>query len=318
MNKKIGMIIGVIILVLIAGVAIFKGMPKTEAPKEVVENEALTVTHALGETVVPKNPKKVVVFELGVLDAMQALGIEDAVVAAPKSTLTGYLETLNRDDLVDVGSVKEPDFEKIYGTQPDLIIIGGRQAKMYDKFTEIAPTISMAIDNNNYTESFKTNMKLIGELFGVEDQVAEEVAAIEKEMEAARTQVEEKGYNALITLVTDGSVSAYGNNSRFSFINDLGFVNIDETLEESTHGQTVSFEYIVEKNPDFLFVLDKAGATTGEAGPAKEIIENELVKTTDTYKNGNIVYLTPQPWYLSGGGLTATRMMIQDIVNAIQ
>lgn len=317
MNKKVGMIIGAIILVLIAGVFIFKGMSKPEGVAEAVADETMTVTHALGETVVPKNPSKVVVFELGILDAMQELGIQDVVVAAPKSSLTGYLETLNREDLTDVGSVKEPDFEKIFGTQPDLIIIGSRQADMYDKFTEIAPTISMAIDNNNYTESFKANMALLGEMFGIENEVAEKVTAIEAEMQVIKEKVEAKGYNGLITLINDGSVSAYGNNSRFSFINDLGFTNIDETLEETTHGQSVSFEYIVEKNPQFLFVLDR-GAMMGDAVPAKEILENELVKTTDAYKKGNIVYLSPQPWYLSGGGLTATRMMMEDIANAVK
>ena len=317
MNKKVGMIMGAIILVLIAGIFIFKGMSKPEATEEVVENETMTVTHTLGETVVPKKPSKVVVFELGVLDAMQELGLADRVVAAPKSSLTGYLETLDRDDLVDVGSVKEPDFEKIYGTKPDLIIIGGRQSDMYDKFTEIAPTISMAIDNNDYTASFKSNMALLGEMFGVEEQVNTQVAEIEKEIQAIKEKVEAEGYNALITLINDGSVSAYGNNSRFSFINDLGFTNIDETLEETTHGQSVSFEYIVEKNPQFIFVLDR-GSMMGDAVPAKEILENELVKTTDAYKNGNIVYLSQQPWYLSGGGLTATRIMMEDIANAIK
>lgn len=317
MNKKVGMIIGAIIVVLIAGVFIFKGMSKPEATEEVVENETMTVTHTLGETVVPKNPSKVVVFELGVLDAMQELGLADRVVAAPKSSLTGYLETLDRDDLVDVGSVKEPDFEKIYGTKPDLIIIGGRQADMYDKFTEIAPTISMAIDNNDYTASFKSNMALLGEMFGVEEQVNTQVAEIEKEIQAIKEKVEAEGYNALITLINDGSVSAYGNNSRFSFINDLGFTNIDETLEQTTHGQSVSFEYIVEKNPQFIFVLDR-GSMMGDAVPAKEILENELVKTTDAYKNSNIVYLSQQAWYLSGGGLTATRIMMEDIANAIK
>lgn len=317
MNKKIGMIIGAIILALIAGVALFKGMSKPEEVQEVAKSETMTIKHALGETVVPKNPQKVVVFELGILDAMQVLGIQDAVVAAPKSSLSGYLETLNRDDLVDVGSVKEPDFEKIYGTKPDLIIIGGRQASMIDKFTEIAPTISMAVDNNNYTESFKANMNILGELFGVEDKVVEQVSVLEKEMEVVKAKVEEKGYNTLITLINDGSVSAYGNNSRFSLINDLGFTNVDTTLEEVTHGQTVSFEYIVEKDPDFLFVLDR-GAIMGDAVPAKEILENELIKTTKAYKEGNIVYLSPQPWYLSGGGLTSTKMMIEDIANAVK
>ena len=50
---------------------------------------------------------------------------------------------------------------------------------------------------------------------------------------------------------------------------------------------------------------------------AKEVMENELVMRTDAYKNGNIVYLTPDVWYLTEGGITATDMMLKDLENAI-
>ena len=58
---------------------------------------------------------------------------------------------------------------------------------------------------------------------------------------------------ALIVLGSEGKVSAYGPNSRFGLIHDVfGFKPADEKIEVSTHGQNVSFEYIVETNPDIL------------------------------------------------------------------
>lgn len=315
MNKKVALAVGGIIILLLVGFGIYKGTQQ-EASVGEVEKETVAVTHRLGETVVPKNPEKVVVFELGILDALQELNLDQVVAAVPKDSLTDYLEGFNKDEIVDVGSVKEPDLEKIYGVQPDLIIIGGRQASLYDKLSEIAPTISLAVDNTQYTESFASNMKVLGELFGVEKEVDAKLEVLQEKIKTVAEFIKAKEYSGLITLVNDGSVNAYGNNSRFSFINDLGFANVDTTLEETTHGQTVSFEYILEKNPQFLFVLDR-GAMMGDATPAKEIIENELVKKTDAYKNGHIVYLNPEPWYLSGGGFTSTELMIEDIAGAV-
>lgn len=317
MNKKVGIIVGGIILLIIAGFVALKGMGGTASVEGAGDvTEILTVTHTLGQTPVAKNPKKVVVFELGILDALQELGLEEVVAAVPTDSLTSYLEGFNTEDIVNVGSVKEPDMEKIYGVQPDLIIIGGRQASLYEKLSEIAPTISMAIDNTQYINSFRDNMTLVGELFGVEKEVEVKLQALEENMAIVAEKVKAEDANALITLVNDGSVNAYGNNSRFSFINDLGFGNVDTTLEDATHGQTISFEYILEKNPEFLFVLDR-GAIMGDATPAKEIIENELVKKTQAYEKGQIVYLSPEPWYLSGGGFTSTQLMLEDIATAI-
>ncbi|MEG1297299.1 MAG: siderophore ABC transporter substrate-binding protein [Niameybacter sp.] len=315
MNKKVGMIVGGIVLLLIVGFMAVKGKGET-ATDRAQEVTTLSVKHELGETVVPKEPKKVVVFELGVLDALQELELQEVVVAVPKDSLTSYLEGFNQESIVNVGSVKEPDLEKIYGVQPDLIVIGGRQAGLYDKLSEIAPTISLAIDNTQYINSFKYNMTLLGEIFGVNEAVQVRLEGVEEAINKVKDAVKSVEAQALITLVNDGSVNAYGNNSRFSLLNDLGFTNVDTTLEEATHGQTVSFEYILEQNPEFLFVLDR-GAIMGDATPAKEIIENELVKKTKAYQNGRIVYLNPEPWYLSGGGFTSTELMLEDVAQAI-
>lgn len=97
----------------------------------------------------------------------------------------------------------------------------------------------------------------------------------------------------------------------------FGFPPVDPDIKTSTHGDPVSFEYIVEKDPDYLFVIDR-GAVVGGESSAKQVVENELVKKTKAYKEGHIVYLDPSYWYLSGGGLVSVEEMVKEIGAAIQ
>ena len=280
------------------------------------KEETLTIEHELGETVVPKNPEKVVVFDFGVLDTLDTFGVE--VTGLPKESIPAYLSKYEDDQYENVGSLKEPDFEKIDEIAPDLIIISGRQSALYEQLSEIAPTIYMAVDTENYMDSFKENVTLLSQIFGKEDVAEEKLAEVEKSIEDLNEKAAANGGNALIVLANDGKVSAYGQGSRFGLIHDVfGVTPVDETIESSTHGQSISFEYIVEKDPDYLFVIDR-GAVVGGESSAKQVVENELVKMTKAYQNDHIIYLDPNYWYLSGGGLISVAEMVKQIEEAIQ
>ena len=97
----------------------------------------------------------------------------------------------------------------------------------------------------------------------------------------------------------------------------MGFENIgvDADIDTSTHGNEASFEFIVEKNPDYIFVMDRDAAIgTDGAQLAKDIMENELVMGTDAYINGNLIYLEhPAVWYTAEGGITALDIMLSDL-----
>ncbi|MFD1205575.1 MULTISPECIES: siderophore ABC transporter substrate-binding protein [Sporosarcina] len=282
------------------------------------EQQVISVEHELSDKAVevPKNPKKVVVFDFGTLDTLDELGI-DAVAGLPRTNIPSYLSKFDDDKYTNVGSLKEPDFEAIHALNPDLIIISGRQSAMYDEFTEIAPTIYVGVDNENYMESFKHNIEVIGEIFGKEDQVKDELAAIDEDIAAINEKTSGTEDKALIILANEGKTSAYGSKSRFGIIHDVfGFKQSDEGIEASTHGQGVTFEYVLEKNPDILFVIDRSAAVGGEIG-AKETVENELVKKTSAYENGKIIYLDPDYWYLSGGGLQSIKEMVREVETAL-
>lgn len=303
-------------------VAVLAACGSTEETKESdtanADTEEMTVTHELGETTFTKNPEKVVVFDYGVLDSLDKLGVE-AVAGVPQESLPAYLEKYeDAEKYENVGTLKEADFEAIHAMDPDLIIISGRQADMYEEFTEIAPTIYMAVDTENYMESFEENMTTLGEIFGEEDQVGEELATIDAQIEGVKAMVSESDEKALITLANEGKVSAYGAASRFGLIHDIfGVKQADEDIEASTHGQSISYEYILETNPDMMFVVDR-NAVVGNGRNAAESLENELVQKTNAYKNDKIIYLDPDYWYLSGGGLQSVAQMVTDVQSAFE
>ncbi|EKN66723.1 periplasmic-binding protein [Neobacillus bataviensis LMG 21833] len=282
---------------------------------ETAAAEKMTIKHQYGEAVVEKNPQKVVVFDFGVLDTLDELGIE--VTGVPQTTIPSYLKKYADKKYTNVGSLKEPDFEAIHALKPDVIFISTRQAELYDQFAEIAPTVYIGIDYTNYMDSFEKNMNLIGEIFGKEDKVASELKDIEASVEKVNKKASALDQKGLIVLANEGKVSAYGPSSRFGLIHDVfGYGAADKQIEVSTHGQSITFEYIKEKNPDVLFVIDRATAVGGEIG-AKEIVENELVKKTDAYKKDKIVYLDADTWYLSGGGLKSVKAMAKEVEEAL-
>lgn len=293
-----------------------EGSKAQPASGKAKKQEELTIRHELGETKVKKNPEKIVVFNFGALDTLDKMGVK--VTALPQAIVPKYLEKYADKKYINVGGLKEPDFEKISEIQPDLIIISGRQAKLYDEFTKLGPTIYLDVDDTKYMESFTENTKILGNIFDKQEFVEKELAKIENKVKELKKKASATGKKALTIIASEGQVSAYGPGSRFGIIYDeFGFAPADNKIEVSTHGQDVSFEYVVEKNPDYLFVVDR-GAVFGEQTPAKQVVENELVKKTNAYKDGNITYLDPNIWYLAGGGLLSVEEMINEIDKSIK
>ena len=201
--------------------------------------------------------------------------------------------------------------------EPDVIFIGGRLSSSYDALSEIAPVVYLATDTElGVVESVQQNATTIASMFGLEDKVDELMADFDARITALQTVSE--GQTAIVGMCTSGSFNVLGNDGRCSIIGvEVGFENIgvDANIDTSTHGNEASFEFIVEKAPDYIFVMDRDAAIgTDGAKLAQEIMENELVMSTEAYKNGNIVYLAhPAVWYTAEGGITALDLMLQDL-----
>ena len=284
------------------------------------EQETVTVNHLQGTTVVPKNPKRVVVMDIGVLDSLDYLDIHPEMLATCSSYLPKYIDKY-KDNTVDIGQMKNVDIEKINATKPDLIIISGRQSPYYKQLSEIAPTIDLSIDNNNYLVSFENKMRILGEIFDKEDMVTNRLFSIKSKIDTIRTDSRNKNKEGLLILTTGNSLHAYGPGMRYSFVFDVfglqTVVNKDRNEDtKSPGGKTISYEYILETNPDYIMVIDRDfSVNLGES--AKRLFDNDLIKKTKAYQTNNIYYLDSDIWYLSGGGLESIDIMMDDISNIL-
>ena len=301
-------------IVIIAVIFGIYGVTKFAGNGVSADGEKIKITHKLGETEVTKNPSRVIVFDYGIADALNTLDVE--IIGLPKSSLPSLLSKYEDGKYENVGSLKEPDMEKVYELKPDLIIMSGRLESYYEELNKIAPTIYLGVDNTDYLGSFKKNMETLGQIFDKEKDVKAQVAKVEEAISKVNEKAE--GVNALIALANDNAFSVYGEGSRFGIIHkEFGIEAVDKTIESSTHGQKASFEYILDKNPDYLFVIDRAAVTGGNTS-AKEMFDNEIIKKTDAYKNGNIVYLDADVWYTISGGIESTQKMVEEVLEALK
>ena len=323
MNKKAAAIVGGI---LVLGLGVF-GFTKLNSgsqnqqkqQEQSAEQTTVQITDANGEKAeLKKNPKRVVVFDYGVADILKNLGV-DAVVGLPKNgKMPEILSNYSDDKYTNVGSLKETDFEAVESLNPDLIIIGGRQAEDIDSFKEIAPTVNLAVDGQDYMNSFKTVVTDLGNLFDKQDEAKKAIDEIEAKIAKVNKTVTEKGLTASVVMANEGSISAFSAKSRYGLIyNGLGFTEADKNIDDSTHGQQVSFEYFLENKSDYVFVVDR-GAVTGKGEAASKLFDNEVMNKTEVSKNGNIVYLNSVIWYTMTGGIESTNQMIDEIADAVK
>lgn len=266
----------------------------TEGPGE----DELTIVHAQGETVVKKNPEKIVSYDVASIQSIEYLG--GTLAGVPELTQEGVWES----DAEIVGSLFEPDYEAVNAMAPDLIIVAGRSAAVYPDLAKIAPTIDVSF-GPDMLGSFSQITNALGAILGAEEEAAAAVADVEDRVATLKEQVEVAG-TGLIVMVSGGSVTALapGNarGGRGALIYSvLGVQPPLDDIETATHGEPISFEFLLEHNPDWLFVIDRDAATGGDGQPAQEVLDNEIMHETAAWQNDQVIYLDPFDWYIITG-----------------
>ncbi len=278
----------------------------------------ITVKNAVGEQVVPQNPKRIVVLDYSVADTIRELGEKERIVGLPNGTIMpAYLAEFNDADYVNVGTLQEPAFEKINDLNPDLIIASGRQQKMLDRLKEIAPVFYWQTDFTAQYPSFQQNVLALGQILNKEQVAKEKLAVLDEKI--ANLAKLTKNQTALLILVNESKISVYGDTSRYAIVyGGYGFTPADKEIKSSTHGMSVGFEYVAEKNPDYLLVVDRTAAITEKTNNAQKVLDNAIINQTKAAQNKHIVYLDSANWYLAFGGLQSMAMMVQEVESAVK
>lgn len=283
--------------------------------------ETITVTDSRGESEVPLDPDNVVVFDMGVLDTLDALGVDAVTGVAKGGAVPSYLEKYESDDYVAVGDLFEPDLEAIPQAEPDLIIVGGRSSEMHDKLEDTfdVPVLDISVDETAYLDSTRENVLTLASIFDKTDEAEEVLAGYDDRIEAVREQAADAG-TGLVLLTSGGEVTAYSTSSRFDFVHSVFGVEpaTDELGDSETrHGEAVSFEFVREADPDLMFVVDRDAAIGEDGAAAEEILDNALVRKTSAWQEDKVTYVDAEAWYIVVGGLTSLGTLISEVEAAV-
>ncbi|MEC7761580.1 MAG: ABC transporter substrate-binding protein [Pseudomonadota bacterium] len=272
--------------------------------------ESVTINTALGEATIAANPDMTAVYDMGALDILAALEVNG--IESVSNTYLDWLAAYSGD----LGTLFEPDFEALNAASPDLIIAGGRSSTQVDALARIAPTIDMTMWGDNLLDQTRDRLTTYGIIYGKESEAAKLISELDAEIAETRAAVQGKG-TALILLTNGGKISAYGAGGRFGWLHtELGLPEVLEGMEDTEHGESVSFEFIREANPDWILVLDRVAAIGGEGENAQATLDNVLIAETKAAKNDQIIYLNAGDIYIAGGGIQSTLKTLELLKSA--
>lgn len=299
-----------------------------ENKPETITIQALNANKEMADIEVPYDPQRIAILDMPALDIVDVLGLGDRIVGSAKVTIE-YLTDYNPDDsdgaIMNLGTVKTADLEKVAACEPDIIFIGGRLSSVYADLEAIAPVVYLAVDyEKGVVESTRYNAQTIASIFGKEADVDALFTDFQPRIDALNAVLNDK--DVLLGMYNSNALGLMDTQSQLNIIaKELGANNLGETVgeaEKATHGEEASWETIITLNPEYMFILDRSTATgVAEEGVmgAREVIENDLIKELDVYKDSKIVYFIEHAnvWYTSTGGVQALDTMLADLEGAL-
>ncbi len=198
--------------------------------------------------------------------------------------------------------------------EPDLVVVASRSRTAYPTLASLGPTIDMTVDNADIVGGVKASLQTYGRIFGVAAKAAELNAALDAKVAEAREAAKGRG-TGLVVVVNGGRLGVYGPGSRVAWIYDaLQIPSVFDAVDDRDHGgDAISFEYLAEKNPDWLFVVDR-DAGIGSEGTALATLDNALIRPTTFWSKGQVVMLDPQAAYVTMHGYEGLMRMLDEVI----
>ncbi|MFN6563950.1 MAG: iron-siderophore ABC transporter substrate-binding protein [Nostoc sp. ChiSLP01] len=137
-----------LVYLLLLGVVIFtlvwagsKNIDRHKTSLKQPLGDCRVVQHVMGETCIPRNPQRIVTLWMSTFSSALALGIKPiGYIWIPGEPFPNYLRD-KVDGVEFLGSLNEPNLEKILLLKPDLILSNTRLQNIYKPLTYIAPTV---------------------------------------------------------------------------------------------------------------------------------------------------------------------------------
>ncbi|MFE3453331.1 ABC transporter substrate-binding protein [Nonomuraea sp. NPDC059194] len=278
------------------------------------------IKHAMGETKIPTQPKRVVALDQSFVDAV--LTLETPVVGyttyrSIHDKLPDYLGAVAAEygkEATPVGSLEEPSLEKIMALKPDLIVSAKvRHEALYAKLSQIAPTVF----SETTGAIWKENLRLMGQALGKEDLADTRINAFEERAAKIGEEIKKKDGKlptvSVVRFAGEPTTRLYVENSYSGIVlKDVGFPRPDNQPKDPKKiAVDISQERIAEFDADHIFVSTYADPSAEE--PKKQFVNNPLWGKLKGQKHD----VTDATW-MSAVGIQGAHSMLDDLAKIFE
>ncbi|MFI8979963.1 siderophore ABC transporter substrate-binding protein [Ectopseudomonas khazarica] len=287
----------------------------------------LTVNHAQGGLTLNEAPKRIAVFDLATLDTLDALGVSAAGV--PQMAGPEYLkDTYAGREVVNVGTLFEPDYAALEALRPDLIIIAGRSSGAYAKLAQLAPTLDLSIAPDAFLAGVRQNLRMLGDIFDRQARAARLDAELQQAL--AATHEKSQGLATLTLFTVNDALMVHAPGERFGMLAEvLGTTSVAPPVDPASLPQgrpapgspeamqlrerhKARLAAALQAEPDWLVILDRGAATGGEGKAAQTLAAHPGIAASTAWTEGRVFYLDPATWYIATGGYQGLMKTLED------
>jgi len=282
----------------------------------------IVVKHELGSTSIADHPQRAAVLDMNEADFLDQLSIP--IAGMPKDYVPHFLQKYKDDQKVqDLGAIVQPNMERIYTLKPDIILMTPLQANQYQALSKIAPTVHYDINFNNsqqhHIEVIKAHLITLGQIFKQQQLATQKVDALDAKVAEVRKITANRPEKALVVLHNNGAFSNFGVQSRYGFVfNAFGVKPASTVVDTSLHGQPISSEFIKQADPDILYIVDRTAVMEHRPTIDAERMSNPLLRQTKAWKNGKVVFVDADAWYITAASPTSMHILIDDVIKGYQ
>lgn len=216
-------------------------------PYRLVDSEGIEIT-------IKKEPKKIVSLAPSVTETVFALGREDSLVG--RTDYDDYPKEVK--DIASVGSLTDPNVEKIVSLEPNLVIASTHfKEDVSKKLQDLKIPVAVFYDANAISGAYDTIIK-VGEIVNEQKKAENIVQKMKDEMDKVASKVKDEKKPTVYYAVSfgkDGDFTATGDTFIAQMIDLAGGDNIAKDASDWQY----SLEKIVEKDPEYILISKNNG-----------------------------------------------------------
>lgn len=258
--------------------------------------------------------QRVVSFDHGSLDTLDALGLGDQVVGVPKQALPAYLQKYQADRFTDVGGLKTPDVAAVAAVAPTLILATGRQGDAVTELEKVSVVREISMGEVDYWQTLSSKVLGLADYFDKAEDGQRALDELKAHIDNRKTALD-AGQSLLVVTQNDGNFSLRNEPVVYDL---LGFSvpQLPEGVETITRGTRqftpLTLDNIVATAPDQLLIVDRSEAI----GQHDKAVDVDALRAELNARGGESIainYLSPNLWYLSGAGLESVRLQVDEV-----